>query len=195
MHEKLLLARNGGRNITDDNRLGPQSDDGGRTVSSSSLQHAPEPFPPTTTLPIGSSSLCPLAPPAAVRRDREPARRPQSSWTSHGCASDHASRLSCVAASQQPRHRHARCSPAGRPSAPRVPILEGEYVRVALLIRVFTSVFGAETNTCEYARILGVHSRRCSQRCSATRRTWMQRHLLYSLHPRSHASARYLHSV
>ena len=38
-------------------------------------------------------------------------------------ASDNASRLSCVAASQQPRHRHARCSPAGRPSAPRVPTL------------------------------------------------------------------------
>ena len=38
------------------------------------------------------------------------------------------------------------------------------HVKVAVSIRVFTYVFGAETNTCEYARILGVHNRRCSLR-------------------------------
>ena len=101
------------------------NDDGGRCAPPPCSARAPShpTHPAHPAHPIRSFSLCLLQTPAAVRRDVEPARRPQSSWSSHGCASDHASRLSCVAASQQPRHRHARCSPAGRPSAPRVPTL------------------------------------------------------------------------
>ena len=55
-------------------------------LCSSHPAHAPSHLPLRThPPPIRSSSLCPLPPTAAAQRGLEPARRPQSSWTSRNC--------------------------------------------------------------------------------------------------------------
>ena len=82
----------------------------------------PEPFPPTNpTLPTPSEARVyvrwRLLRPCGVIASRRAGHSPAGARMA--AASDNASRLSCVAASQQPRHRHARCSPAGRPCTAR----------------------------------------------------------------------------